>query len=187
MYRSAEQATAAVRQLHEEGFTPDLVDLVTASSSPASASGADPVVAAIVGGYVLKRHAVVYAEAVRRGAAVVIVRAPFSYGGDAIEILDSCGPIDTGIVERVDDYAGWNEATPLSSILWMPLLTKGSSGFSSFWNLPVLTRAGRTLCSRLGIGELSASATSLSGGLGLPLLSRGAAPLSSALKIPLLA
>lgn len=190
MYGSAQQATDAVRKLHEEGFPADVVDLITSASGQAAGGAApgsgDPLVDAITAGYVLKSHAMVYAQGIRRGGSLVIVRAPFSYGTDAIAILDSFGPVDSGVEMRVDNWAGWDEATPLSSILWLPLLAKGSSGISSFWNLPLLTRTGRTLCTVLGIGELASPASPLSGALGLPTISRRSAPLSSALGLPLL-
>ncbi len=189
LYGSVQQATNAVSRLHAEGIPANAIDVVTSAgaSAPGGAGGEDPLVAAIVRGYVLKRHATVYAQGVRRGGALVIVRAPFSWGGDVIEILDGFGPIDSGVPLREELGRGWDEATPLSSILWLAPLANSAASFSAFWNLPILSRTGRTGCSVLGIGELASPASSLSRTLGLPLLSRGAAPLSSVFRLPLLA
>jgi hypothetical protein len=193
MYETAQHAMTAVAKLKAQGFPEETINLVTAASvgqqsQAASASGSeDPIVSAITAGYVLRAHARVYAEAVRCGRALVSVSAAFGTGGIASEILDSCDPVDSGLSTAGERLPGWDDATPLSSALWLPVLAKGSaSPLSSFWGLPVLTRKGGTFCSALGVPEVSQSAALLSSTLGMPLLSRNPAPLSSLLRIPLL-
>ena len=102
MYASAEQAKAVVTQLRDRGFAEELITLVTAASqppanAPASAASNDPVLSTILSGFVLKAHALVYAERVRRGQALVIIRPEFSTGRLAEHILDSGGPVDSGV------------------------------------------------------------------------------------------
>jgi len=73
-----------------------------------------------------------------------------------------------------DRAALWDEATPISSALKIPVLSQGL--FSTFWTLPVLTRWNF----RLPIPELTNSSHSTTA------LSHHATPLSSLLHIPLL-
>jgi len=179
MYASAQQATDAAAQLKLHGFTDDQINVVTAANA---SSDAGAIAVQIMKGYVLKARAQVYAEGVRRGAALVSVLAPFGTGGQATQILDDFGPTDSGVAEVVDSARLWDDAAPISSALRIPALVKGDPTFSGFWSMPVLSKKGRTLCSLLGLPEVSdsgkttfgslltSSATTFSSKLGLPLL-----------------
>ncbi len=169
LFASAAQAADAIKKLSAEGFTSDLITLVSPSAGP----GKDSIIAAITAGYVPRAHAGAYAEGVAKGQSLVIVRAPFSAGGKAAKILAAFGPIDVGVEEAADRAALWDEAAPISSALRIPTLSTGL--FSTFWTLPVITQKDV----RLPFPELtrSHSTTKLSG---------NATPLSSLLKIPLL-
>jgi hypothetical protein len=183
MYASAQQATDAVAELKVHGFTDDQISLVT----PANAgSDLDGIAAKIMAGYVLKAYARIYAEGIKRGAALVSVLAPFGMGVAATEALDSFGPIDSGVKQVADAATPWDDATPISSALRIPAIVKGDPTFSGFFSMPVLGRKGRTLCSLLGIPEISGPGKptfdsnlltnpgmSLSSKLGLPLLLGG--------------
>lgn len=189
IYASAEQANAAVTRLRKWGFEEELINLVTASSkpaanAPASAASDDPVLSSIMAGYVLKSHAKVYAAQVQRGAALVSIRPPFGRGNVAEFLLDEGGQaIGRGIEDDSDRLQPWDDATPFSSSLMLPVLVKATAPFSAFWVLPTITRKGGTLCSALGLSELADSSTFL---FGNPSLSRSAAPLSSSIGLPLL-
>jgi hypothetical protein len=188
MYASVEQAQAVVSRLLDRGFSADLVTLVTASSkppanAPASAASDDPVLSSILACYVLKAHAVVYAERVRKGQALVVVRPEFSSGALAEGILDAGHPVDSGVVVDHERLPLWDDAAPLSSLFHIPPLVKGTAPLSAFFVLPVITRRGGTLCSALGLPELSSHDSYI---FGAPALSGSASPLSSALNLPTL-
>lgn len=188
MYASAEQAQAVVAKLLNRGFAEELVTLVTAASkppanAPASAASDDPVLSSILSSYVLRAHAVVYAERVRQGQALVIVRPEFSTGVLAERILDDGNPVDSGVVVDHDRLPLWDDAAPFSSMFHVPPLARGTAPLSAFFVLPVITKRGGTLCSALGLSELSGHDTYI---FGAPALSRSASPLSSALNLPTL-
>jgi hypothetical protein len=132
---------------------------------------------------VLKADAVIYAPRVHQGLALVSVLAPFGTGGYAEEILDACGPVDSGVKHEFERPLLWDDAAPVSSALGLPTITRGAAPFSKFWGLGVSAHE-RTLCGVLGIPELVDSRSSLSRGMAQ--LSDNPAPLSSLLHIPLL-
>ncbi len=188
MYASADQGQAVVAKLLDAGFAPELVTLITATSkppanAPASAASDDPVLSSILSCFVLKAHAVVYAERVRNGQALVIVRPEFSSGVLAERILDAGDPVDSGVVVDHERLPLWDDAAPFSSLFHIPPLARGTAPLSAFFVLPVITRRGGTLCSALGLSELSSHDSYV---FGAPALSRSASPLSSALNLPTL-
>lgn len=188
MYASADAAKAVVTRLRDRGFAEDLITLVTQSSqppanAPASAASGDPVLSTILSGYVLKAHAVVYAERVRKGQGLVIVRPEFSTGRLAEHILDSGNPVDSGVFVDHERLPLWDDAAPFSSLFHLPTTVRGTAPLSAFFVLPVITRRGGTLCSALGLSELSSHDSYL---FGAPSLSRSPSPLSSALNLPTL-
>jgi len=192
MYDSVEKAKAALAGLKNWGFEDELLNLVTAGSvpranAPVGAASDDPLLSAIMSGYVLKSDARVYAEGIRRGLTLVSVVAPFGTGGVAIEILERSGPVDSGLPpDDSDPMPMWDDAAPMSSALSMPVLSKNLTPFSSFWAMPAITRKGGTLSGLLGIPSVSSSGWSFSGALGMPALSKNPAPFSSLLNLPLL-
>ncbi len=186
LYATAPAAQAAFDQLERDGFWPEesITRVSPPASGAASAAGDDAVLTAIMKAFVVKADAKIYAEGVRRGGHLIIVRAPFGTGGIVTDILDAHGPIATAVPSRAEVGAGWNEATPFSSAFRLPLLLNHSSGISSFLSLPKLTPRGGTVCDALGVAELSNPHSYLSAGMGL--LSQNAAPLSNLLRLPLL-
>jgi hypothetical protein len=109
LFGTAQQAADAIAKLKKEGYTDDLITLV----SPAAHQGKDAIASAIAAGYVLKSLAVEYAEGVLKGHSLVIVRAPFGAGGKTEKILDSAQPIDSGVSIPADRAALWDEAAPI--------------------------------------------------------------------------
>lgn len=188
MYASVEHAKAAVARLSNWGFEDSIINLVTASSTPPAnaprgAASDDPVLSSVMAGYVLKAHAKVYAEGIRRGKALVSITPPFGRGTMAEFLLDEGGQtVDTGLVLEEDRLMPWDDATPLSCALRLPVLVKGTAPLSAFLVAPVLTRQSRSLGSALGIPELSSSPFIF----GAPALSRESAVLSSKLGLPVL-
>lgn len=186
LYPTAQQAAAAIRELQQWSFNDDAIDLIGPGEPPVAGAADDPILHAIMAAYVVKADAKVYAEGVRQGGHLVIIRAPFGTCGIAERILDGHAPSPSGVVAAKDPAAEWDDAAPLSSALKLPTLLDGNSGLSSFLSMPTVVRRARTTCSWLGIPELSGPSSFLSSAIGLGLLSRKAAPLSSLFHIPLL-
>ena len=180
MYGTPEQAASAKSALEEEDYSD--VHLVSGESAGASI---DEIVAAIIKGNVLKSHARVYAEGISQGGSLVTVHAPFGGAAMATRILDRFGPIESGISEPESLIMSWDEATPMSCILQMPVLMDDPVPFSSFWNVPPLSGGSFSLSSLLGIPLLTKT-VSRSTSFGVPLLSNNATPLSSLLGLPAL-
>jgi hypothetical protein len=140
-------------------------------------------IAAITKGNVLKSYARVYAEGISKGGSLVTVHAPFSGAARAARILGKFSPIESGISEPESHVMQWDEATPMSCILQIPVLLEDPAPFSRFWNVPPLSGGSFSLSSLFGIPLLT-KAASRSSSLGIPLLSSNATPLSSLLGIP---
>jgi hypothetical protein len=178
MYRTPEQAASAKTALEEVDYSD--VHLVSADSTSASI---DEIIAAITKGNVLKAHARVYAEGISKGGSLVTVHAPFGGAARAARILGKYDPIESGISEPRDNVMLWDEATPMSCILQMPVLFEDPAPFSRFWNLSTLSDGSFSLSSLFGIPLLKTAALR-SSSFGIPLLSSNATPLSSLLRIP---
>lgn len=135
LYASVQAASAAVDVLKAEGFTSDLISVVTES-----AGSSDAVAAAIAKAFVLKSEAKIYAAGVKGGSALVIVRAPFGTGGQVGDLLDSCGPIDSGFEEPIVRTNMWDESAPISSALQMPTLSKSELPLSRIFGMRTITK-----------------------------------------------
>jgi hypothetical protein len=175
MYEAEQQARGAVQKLKDEGFPEDQIFLVT----PQSGGSAEAIAAAIMAGFVLRSHAKVYAEGIQRGRSLVVVRASFGHSQDAIDILNSFGPVDTGLRLPREPSIAWDEAAPISSALRIPVLIRNSPApISRMFGMPPLSK-GRTGWLAAIFGELTSPNFAFSSVVGMPLLSRNPAPLSS--------
>jgi hypothetical protein len=192
MYDNHESAARAAHELRSNRFDRfTAVHVVTRSGGSDAGTGSadasiDGIAASIMKGHVLKAHAMVFAERIRRGGTLVTVHAPFGTAAAAMNILDSHGPIDSGVPELKDDIVAWDEAAPCSSALHMPVLLDDSATFSKFWNVPPLLKKAATTSSALGIPETVAAKGPYAGSFGLPLISQKATILSSMLGLPVL-
>ena len=196
MYEFPEQAAQAKAALKKADY-PN-VHLVSAAGM--ADAPFDDIVAAIARGNVLTAHARIYAAGIAKGGSLVTVHAQFGSAIDAIRILDRFEPIDSGIPEPESHASLWNEATPLSSLLQLPVLINEAAPYSTFWNLPALSDPSSSLSRLLGLPLLkNFGSRSTSFGLpllknfgprstsfGIPLLSDQPAPLSSLLGLPTL-
>jgi len=183
LYDSAERANAAAHELRNNRIV--VFDDVHVISGGAGAS-TDGIVEAITKALVLKAHARIYAQGVKLGGALVVVHAPFGCAVDAIEILQSHGPIESGVPDGREAPIGWDDAAPCSSALHLRVLLDDSDSFSKFWNVPPLVKSGATTGSALGLTEVKPSRGPFSPTIGLPLLSNKASILSSMLGLPVL-
>jgi hypothetical protein len=186
MYESLDQARQAAHDLQTHRFIRFTEVHVVGPDAGGADASLDGIVQALMKAYVLKAHARVVAPAIQRGHALVTVHAPFGTATTAIWILDSHGPVDSGLVETQDRPVPWDEATPCSNVMGLPVLAKHDDSFSRFWSLPELTRAGGTTCATLGLPELLSSDGPYTGLLGMPLLSSKGTVLSSMLGLPVL-
>jgi hypothetical protein len=182
LYDSSQRAAEAVAALRHHGFFNDDISVIGPSTTHQGGSSEDPVADAIAAAYVLKREAKVYAQGVRKGGTLVVVRAPFGRGGMATMLLNNAGPIDSGVETVSDRPTAYDPDAPLSSAFRLPVKVSCATPISAFLVLPVITRS-RTLCSLLGLPELADSKLWL---FGEPALSGNPTPLSSKLGLPLL-
>ncbi len=176
MYETEQQARSAVHKLKAEGFPDEQIFLVT----PQSGGTAEAIAAAIMAGFVLRSHAKVYAQGIQAGRSLVVVRASFGYTQDAIDILESFKPVDSGLrPSRDESSVAWDEAAPISSAFRLPVLLKSSPApLSRVFGMPPLSK-GRTGWLAAMFGELTSPRFAFSSLFGMPLLSGNAAPLSS--------
>lgn len=175
MYATEQQARDAVRKLQHEGFPDDQIFLVT----PASGGTAEAIAAAIMAGFVLRSHARIYAQGIQAGRSLVVVRASFGHTQDAIDVLNSFGPVDTGLSLPKEPSVAWDEAAPVSSAFRLPVLLRNSPApLSRTFGWPPLSK-GRTSWLAAMFGEIGNPHFALSSLLGMGLLSRNPAPLSS--------
>lgn len=181
MYETEQQARDAVRKLKEDGFPEDTILLVT--PGPGGAGSVEGISAAISAGFVVSGDAKVYVQAVERGRSLVLVRAAFGFGQAALNILDSCGPVDSELMGRVKAAPTSERGAPLSSFFQWPLLKRNQPApFSDFLGIPLLSSSTGSKPSL--VGEMSASTFDLS--FGFRLLSNRAVPLSTLLGLPTL-
>jgi hypothetical protein len=187
MYGNYEQASRAVDELKTcpLGDSFEEIFVVGGKSSPPAAqrgeSATDVLIATIMKGFVLKSHAAIYAEGIKRGGTLVTVHAPFGAAQTAINIMDSHGPIDSGVPDGNSEPYLWDEKTPMSCLLRAPVLLD-----EKYWKMPKLAAHSVSLSSVLGLPTIGKSGPSFSSAFGMPLLTKGAASISAALGIPML-
>jgi hypothetical protein len=216
IYDTEDKAREAVRKLADDGFPADAICLVTPSvaggeeGEPAGASG-DALSTAMVAGGLMGDGAELYASRVRAGRSIVAVPAAFGYGRRAMDIMDEVGPVDTDVRPPEDPY-DWNEGTPFSASVSLPVLTRNRpaplsgligltpliEGRATFGTLtsskyfpsavtgPLLSRKAAPLSSMFGLKTLLTKRGPWRSSFGMPLLSKAAAPFSSMMNLPLL-
>jgi hypothetical protein len=182
LYGTAENAEAAVKELHELGFGDEELQVV----KPREGASTEELAEMIRKCYVYKLEAKAYAEGVQRGNTLVVVHAGFGWAMPAIVAMERCKPVASGVPDWGEHRLDWDEAAPFSSAFHLPLLSEGAAPFSSFWGLPVLSKSGGSKTSMLGLPLLSGGSGEYKSFLGLPLLSSNPAPLSSMLGLPTL-
>ena len=177
LFAAEEQALAALATLKHK-FADHEINLVT----PASAENAD-LEALIVKGGVKQVHAPAYAEAVRQGGVVVTVRAAWGLANELIGRLDAHNPLAPVVDETEHSVRtpGWNNPTPFSDFLGLPVLEEFKSDIvlvdhpaplSDLLKIPVLLHT-KPMATLLDIGPFST-------------LMNNPTPLSDMLKLPVL-
>jgi hypothetical protein len=187
LYDSLERANEAAQALKTHRFDRfDEVFVITGRDASGAALSTDQIVAELLKAFVLKSHAKIYAEGIKSGATLVAVHAYFGTAVSATNLLDSFGPIPSGVEEVSDRLPEWDEAAPISSVLHMPTLVSSDNSFSKFWSLPILLKRGATTFSALGLSELTQSKGPFTGTFPLQLLAKSGPFLSSMIGLPLL-
>jgi len=179
LYTTPTDAQAAADDLIQSGFRPEDIDIVVAGAGYVGAE-------ALLNKGVLKVRAKSYAEAVRHGAALLLVGAPLGTVAEATEILEKIRPGDAGPAQAIYEGLEWEEGAPFSGALGVPVLSHGAAPFSSFFGLGTLSKSTGPMTSSFGLPLLSKGASPFSSMLGLKLLAGSAAPLSSLFKLPVL-
>ena len=166
MYETEQQARAAIAQLKKGGFPENTMHLVTPGANGDALLG-----------YMVGSDTRVYAENLALGRSFVLVRAPFGSGQAAIDILDSCGPIESDLLAPAEPASCWEEAvTPLSTAMqWQVLKQNDPAPFSKWMGFPLLSKGDKPapLSQWLGSSPLSKrqQPAPLSSWMGFPLLS----------------
>jgi hypothetical protein len=143
LYAAEDHAKSAFEALKDK-LNETEINLVTSKSGkPADIEDL------IVKGGVRRFEAAALAKKVLQGGSLVTVRAPWGFAKDTIKVLDSHGPVDSGVdfLER-HVLPGWHQAAVLSPLLGLPLLEKFKSNivlrndpapYSTFAKIPTLT------------------------------------------------
>lgn len=169
LYETELAARGAVTKLKKEGFPEDTIFLVTPDSNR-EAGSAENLATAIQAGLMESYDARIYAQGLENGRSLVLIRTGFGYGLLALNILESCGPIDTDLLPPPRTWADGDKFIPLSAALGLPVLSDQAAPISEL----------------LGIGPL-ATGTLFDRSFGFNLLSQKATPLSSLLHLKTLA
>ena len=189
MYSSSAQATKAFEDLKKLGYQNVHMFSAPVTGVDGAAAHGSPVkeiAAAMMKAHILKHEAQVFAERVSKGASLVTVHALFGTALDARTALDSHGAIDSGVAEP--DHTGhlWDEKTPVSSALRMPVLSDNKLPFEKMWGVRSITNGPSYVSSCLGFPMLSKPGTPFSSAMGRQLLSNNKTPFSTRLGLPLL-
>lgn len=188
MYANEQNARDAAAKLVKAELVAEQNVLVLTPGS----GGADEVVQAAVRDRKLPNsHARAAVDALRQGRSVVSVPMPYE-GKAALEIMDSCGSVDT---QALPKYY-FHDPTPFSDLLGLKVLTEGESSarllsgdtymFRSFLGLPLLKKSSGTKNTSFGLPLLAKPASKKNSSFGLPMLSKNGTPLSSMLGLKLL-
>jgi hypothetical protein len=182
MFATDDQAAKASAELKQRSY-----QHVFRFSAPAEGAAAiDELVAGMTKVFIPVSEAKIYAEKIAKGSHLVAVHAPFSGGHRAMWVLDSYDPIDAGVPTSTSEASAWEGATPFSSALHLPVLSKTALPFEAVMGVPAISAKPWTVSGCLGLPLLTKSQTPCSDALGMSTLSDNATPLSSSFGLPLL-
>jgi len=197
MYETEQQARDAVRKLMEAGFPDDTILLVTPGSG--GTGSIEGVSAALSAGFALGGNTSAYTQGLQRGRSLVVVRAAFGFGQEAVSILDSCGPVETETLPEPEIPKKRYQAAPFSDFMGFPLLSSSQAGkcdavelmsrvtMTNSFGYRLLSDKAAPLSSLFGLQILMNGGQMGNQSFGMPLLTDNTAPLSSTFGLPLLA
>ncbi|MCS6930738.1 MAG: hypothetical protein NZM27_00830 [Acetobacteraceae bacterium] len=182
LFPSRAVAEAAAADLVRHGYN----DVHVFGARPGETPTRDAQMEALCRAYVLKAHARLLAARLVEGAGLVVVHAPFGRAAFAERLLRRRGSLGSGLPREAPPAPRYEEATPLSSSLQLPVLTRMKHPFEAFSGLPSLTAPGWMFSKVMAFDLTTRTATPLSSALGLPVLCERGTHVSSALGLPLL-
>jgi hypothetical protein len=196
LYATPERGKAAADALMARGLKAKHFDVIDKSSTGKMSEGE---IAGMIGSAGVYLSATsVYAQRVRKGESLVVVRAPYKTAFKVKTILDGLGPVDGG-VEHTEVYQPSVAPPPTYYNKNLPILLDSKALIFSGRLLPAISADARSYTPLM-----TGNPTPLSSALGMPTLSRSTArskvftvppraslvdnatPLSSALGIPTL-
>jgi hypothetical protein len=169
LYASSDKAAAAVSALKAKNFRNADVDCVAGDDAGGALRAAG----------VYEAAAQTYAEKLKEGGAVVVVRAPYGNTILARRILDAAGP-EASPVKHDEVFIGSVDKPSCSDSRYLPeLLPEGTLVMSDMLFPRAVIKGDWTLTGSFGLlsnrepkVSLSDNATPFSSALGLPLLSK---------------
>jgi len=180
LYDNAADAAAAVAALKTAGFRAGDIETLTADAKGWISAET------LVKHEVAKAHAETYAAALRAGKFLVVVNPLLGWAERATKALAAPRGAETAPAAVTFEGTQWDEAAPLSSALFLPVLAKNPTPFGSFWNVPTLAKNTWFFSNLFNLPLLSREAAPLSKAIGLKTLSRNPSPLSTLLRLPVL-
>jgi hypothetical protein len=185
IYDSESQGSKAAEHLRKEGYA-DVFQFSSAAGKGAAAARSN-LIASMMAAHIWRSHAEAYADRLTKGKSMVLVHAPFGGALNAMNVMDTYQPSETGISEAADDDEyKWDDKAPLSSALHLPVLMKNKYPAETLSGVSSLTKGKAFLSDLLGIKLLTAGSARKNTSMGLPLLTGAATPLSSAIGMPTL-
>jgi hypothetical protein len=172
VYASVDDASAAVDDLKQAGFTSNVIHLIDQGAPAAT-------VRELVKMGVLPRHAPGYVAAITAGSALLIVEPQLGDGTLAARLLltPRVGENEQPVITYEFDEDG-DESTPFSTLLGWPTLLKTKFPFSEFWNMKMLSDRVTATGKSFGLSFLTSEAAPFSKMLGLKLATISATPFS---------
>ena len=168
IYDSEESARSAAAKLADAGFGTQRVLLASELAGQEAAA----VRSAVRDGLLPGSQASFCTQNLAKGRSLVAVVAPFGYSLEALDIMESCGPVD---VDKMPRHVPSRDPSPLSDALGFPTvvdfvpmtdLTSSSWSLSGVFGLPLLTKNQR------GKARLSSPKRPWNSSMGLPVLTR---------------
>jgi hypothetical protein len=195
LYDTTKTLAALEADLKQAGFK---YSVITAAPSGRTA---DDLVKAIAATGVTESEAQAYADAVKKGGAVVAVEAEFGFGTNVGKLLNRHGPSQISVPPRkyyslLDEPALFSSmfnipvlldnSAPYKGVSGTPLLTDQKNGYKSFSGLPLLANTTGPYKSTSGLPLVIKSNGPYKGASGAPLLLKDKGPYKSYSGLPLL-
>jgi hypothetical protein len=182
LFPSRAVAEAAAADLIRHGYR----DVHVFGARPGETLTREAQVEALCRAHVWRPHARLLAGRLAEGAGLVVAHTPFGRAAFAERLLKRRGSLGSGLPAHAPPAPRYDEATPLSSSLQLPVLTRTRYPFETFSSLPSLTAPGWMFSKAMAFDLTTRTATPLSSALGLPVLCEKGTHVSSLFGLPLL-
>lgn len=181
IYDTYGNAVDAVNQLKRSGYRDDEISLISTAPNREPGEDIDPATAIAKAG-IPKDDVAAFADVVKQGNSLLIVRAVWGAAVKAIGIVDSHAPLSANIGRREYSTALMaGEKSTFSLTFGWPMLLNDASPFSNFWKWPVLSSNATPFSSMFSWSTLRSGYT-----FGTPKLLNKATLFSDELRLPTL-